>query len=117
MEYPERDELNAVIEHSIVLFEKGQYYECHEGLEKLWLRLKGLEKHFLAGLILLAAAMHKSHVQRNLRAARLLYSRAVHHLAWISDTFHGIDVRGFEHTVFKALPHHRVRPTVPRDRD
>ena len=114
---PTRDELKTVIEESIVLFEKGRYFECHEVLEQIWLKLKGLERHFLAGLILLAAAMHKSHMQRNLRAARLLYARAVYHLAWISDTFHGIDVRGFECAVFKALPHPRVRPSVPRERE
>ena len=41
------------------LFDKGEYFECHDLLEVYWRRETGAEKLFLQGLIQAAAAYHK----------------------------------------------------------
>jgi uncharacterized protein len=41
-------------------WEQGQFWEVHEVLEPLWLRLSGPDREFAQGVILLAAALHKA---------------------------------------------------------
>ncbi|HZS10245.1 MAG TPA: DUF309 domain-containing protein [Blastocatellia bacterium] len=59
----------------IELFNRGEYFECHEVLEEIWLTAGGQEKDFLHALIQVAAALH--HRQRgNDRGAASVYERA-----------------------------------------
>jgi hypothetical protein len=59
----------------IELFNRGQYFECHEVLEKLWQSAPEPERTFLHALIQVAAALH--HRQRgNHAGARSVYRRA-----------------------------------------
>lgn len=112
--YPDRAEIEAVLDQGIEHFETGRYFESHEVMEQIWLKLDGLEKHFMGGMILMAGCLHKAHRQGNRRSARLIYSRALHHLAWISDTFYGIDVREFERLVWETIPRTGRLIKVPR---
>jgi uncharacterized protein len=99
-------------QHGIELFNNGEYWECHESLEPLWMESTGLEKEFYAGVILLAAALHKARKMESPRGGRRNYAKALVHLALVPDTFHGVDVRELESTVHDALRHPYQEPKI-----
>ncbi|MGL4609396.1 MAG: DUF309 domain-containing protein [Trueperaceae bacterium] len=100
-------------QHGVELFNTGEFWECHEALEPLWMAAKDIEKEFYAGVILLAAALHKARHMNSPRGGRRNYAKALAHLALVPDTFHGIDVREFEATVHDALRHPYKEPKIP----
>ena len=100
-------------QHGVELFNAGEFWECHEALEPLWMAATGLEKEFYAGVILLAAALHKARKMDSSRGGRRNYAKALVHLALVPDTFHGVEVRELESTVHDALRHPYKQPTIP----
>jgi hypothetical protein len=106
-------EYTTELNEGIRLFAAGAYFETHEVLERPWLKQRGIDRHFLAGMIQLAAAIYKSRVQCNPRAGRRIYARALTHLAWVADTFRGVDVREMERRCLDALNDPRLMPEVP----
>ena len=100
-------------DEGVRLFEAGDYWECHEALEPPWLASDGLDKHFLGGLILLAAALHKARAMGSARGGRRNYAKALAHLAHVPDSFAGVRVRELEARVHRALVDPTLEPTVP----
>ncbi|MCA9837434.1 MAG: DUF309 domain-containing protein [Trueperaceae bacterium] len=100
-------------QEAIELFNKADYWECHEVLEPLWLAAEGLDKSFYSGVILLAAALHKARVMQSSRGGRRNYAKALHHLALIPDQFGQTDVRELEARVHQALRDFGYRPLFP----
>lgn len=100
-------------QHGVDLFNKGEFWECHEALEPLWMKVEGLEKEFYAGVILLAAALHKARQMESARGGRRNYAKAIVHLALVPDTFHGVNVRELEARVHEALRHPYKQPIIP----
>jgi uncharacterized protein len=99
-------------QHGVELFNNGEFWECHEALEPLWMKAAGLEKEFYAGVILLAAALHKARKMESPRGGRRNYAKALVHLAVVPDTFHGVDVRELEADVHEALRHPYKQPRI-----
>lgn len=99
------------LREAIGMFERGEYWETHEALERIWLHQHGVEKHFLAGFIQLACAIYKTR-QGNPRAGRRIFARALAHLAWVDGIFRGIDIRGLETECHKALKDEELFPVV-----
>ncbi len=95
------------------LFEAGAYWDAHEALEPSWLEADGIHKHFLGGLILLAAALHKARALHSARGGRRNYAKALRHLALVPDRYHGVDVRELEARVHAALRDRSLMPRVP----
>lgn len=95
------------------LFEAGEYWACHEALEVPWLEAEGLERSFLAGVILLAAALHKARAGASPRGGRRNYAKALRHLALVPDHYRGVDVRELEARVHAALRDPDLRPRIP----
>ena len=95
------------------LFEAGAYWECHEALEPPWLDASGLDEHFLGGVILLAAALHKAREMGSPRGGRRNYAKALAHLAHVPDTYLRIAVRELEAHVHDALRDETLRPRIP----
>jgi len=95
------------------LFNAGEYWEAHEALEPPWLASEGPDKRFYAGVILLAAALHKAHVMQNARGGRRNYAKALAHLALLPDLYHGVEVRRLEAVVHAALQDAALRPQIP----
>ena len=56
----------------IELFNRGQFFDCHEALEEVWLESSGEQKKFLQGLIQVAVALHHLRNGNRVGAARLL---------------------------------------------
>lgn len=94
------------------LFAVGEYWECHEVLEPLWLASSGLDKHFYGGVILLAAALHKSRAMGSERGGRRNYAKALAHLALLPDRYRGVEVRGLEAAVHAALGDPSLYPSL-----
>ena len=64
----------------IALFNRGEFFDCHEALEEVWLELSGERKKFLQGLIQVAVALHHLRNGNRVGAERLL-AAAVEKLA------------------------------------
>jgi hypothetical protein len=99
---------------AVALFEAGAFWDAHEALEAAWARSSGVEKHFLSGVILLAAALHKARALQSPRGGRRNYAKALRHLALVPDRYFGVDVREFEARVHAALRDPGTRPRIPR---
>ena len=99
-------------QHAVTLFNQGAYWESHEALESLWLKSDGQNKHFYAGIILLAAALHKARAMQNPRGGRRNYAKALRHLAVIPDHYHGVNVRQLESLVHAALQDDTLSPQI-----
>ena len=99
------------------LFEAGEYWEAHEALEPLWMEATGLDKSFLSGVILLAAALHKARKMDSPRGGRRNYAKALRHLALVPDTWEvcgsSVDVRELEARVHAALRDTAFTPHIP----
>lgn len=95
------------------LFDAGSFWDCHEALEDAWLEAEGTERRFLAGTILLAAALHKARGMGSPRGGRRNYAKALRHLATVPDRYAGVDVRAFEAVVHRALRRPELAPRVP----
>jgi uncharacterized protein len=100
---------------TIDCFEAGEYWDAHDELEPLWLEAQGTERAFSAGVILLAAALHKARSMGSARGGRRNYAKALRHLALVPDTFRGVDVRALEASVHRALSDPSIRPRWPGD--
>ena len=61
-----------LLEEGITLFNRGEFFDCHEVLEALWLESSGDRKKFLQGLIQVAVALHHLHNRNRVGAERLL---------------------------------------------
>lgn len=102
---------------AVAQFEAGAYWDCHETLEPSWLEAQGTEKRLLAGVILLAAALHKARAMGSARGGRRNYAKALRHLALVPDLYGGVDVRELEARVHRALRGDLQRPRIPREAD
>ncbi len=79
------------LEPGAILFDAQHFWEAHEAWEPHWLEAKknntALEAHYLQGLILLAATLHKGKVQGNLKGGRLNLQKARNHLERVPDGY------------------------------
>ena len=73
------------------MFNRGQFFHCHEVLEEVWLEFSGERKKFLQGLIQVAVALHHLRNGNRVGAERLL-DAAVAKLAGDSPERELIDV-------------------------
>ena len=101
-------------ERAVALFDEGAFWDAHEALEEGWLASHGVEKHFLSGVILLAAALHKARALGSPRGGRRNYAKALRHLALVPDRYFDVDVRELEARVHAALRDRTIAPTIPR---
>jgi predicted metal-dependent hydrolase len=111
-----------LFERGIELFNRGEFFTCHEVLEEIWLEEPEPEKPFFQGIIQMAAAFH--HFQRGNRTGLDSLLRAgVEKLRRFPPVYHGLDLAAllaqlqpwFEHLEnnrpLDALP----LPTLRRD--
>ncbi len=98
------------------LFDRGAFWDCHEALEAAWLAADHTERRFLAGVILLAAALHKARAMGSPRGGRRNFAKALRHLALVPDRWAGVDVRELEARVHTALRDPSLAPTIPLTR-
>src|SRR5574341_1222637 len=84
----------------IECFNEGQYFECHELLESLWLETGGVQEIFYQALIQAAVAIY--HLEgNNLWGALSLYQAALDKFSKVPDVYMGLSVREFEENLRK----------------
>lgn len=88
-----RDE-SDLFERGRVLFNAGQFFECHDVWEEVWKRASGDDRLFFQGLIQAAVAI--LHLERgNLRGAGSTYAKATAKLDGLSGEYMGIALEDF----------------------
>ena len=75
---------------AVRLFNEGQYWECHEVLEEVWLDTPYPQRFFWSALIKLAVGMHHA-ARRNPHGARVKIGDAVRLLPLFQPNFAGVD--------------------------
>lgn len=81
-------------ERGLALFNRGEFFACHEVWESLWLRSSGAEKRFHQGLIQAAAAL--LHAERgNRRGASSTWRKAREKLDALPAIHHGVALGEF----------------------
>jgi hypothetical protein len=84
--------LPAQFLRGIELFNAGEFFECHEAWEEIWLKSDGVEREFLHALIQIAVAL--LHVQRgNLKGALSVFERARRKLAALPPIVMNLDAQ------------------------
>ncbi len=122
---------------ALELWHQGQFWEVHEALEPLWLRLSGLEMHSNAqgkspaehtqametprnerlerelthGIILLAAALHKARTSPT--GGWRNFKKALKHLEEIPEIYQGIRVAELVQETRRTLEMPSHRPGFP----
>jgi predicted metal-dependent hydrolase len=91
------------------LWLRGLYWEVHEVLEPAWIEAKGPKRHFIQGVIQLAAALHKAKTSK--KGAERLLQKALGHLRQVP----GLDAEAFAAGVRQALEEPSARPPFPLD--
>ena len=87
-EKPSEELLQAIAE-----FNRGDWFECHETLEELWVGAKGELRDFYQGVLQLAVALHHWR-NGNFKGALTLLQGGSNCLSRVSAVCLGVDVTG-----------------------
>ncbi len=79
-------------------FNSERYWECHETLESAWRNMRGNEKSYVQGLILVCAAFVHHQKGEGVVAMSVL-RRALKQLDFGAKSYHGIEVEAFKRQV------------------
>jgi len=83
-------ESRAAYLHGLDLYNRGQFFECHEALEEIWREAAGPERLFLQSLIHFAVAFHH-HGRQNPMGALLQLGKGLRKLAGYLPEYGGLD--------------------------
>ncbi len=87
--------MHPLLREGLTLFNRRQYFACHERLEELWREGKGEEQKFYEGLIQVATALHLRFYRGGHRGTINLLNRALLCLEDYRPHFQGINVELF----------------------
>src|SRR5690606_33002088 len=83
----------AWFDRGLAAYAAGEYFDAHELWEELWRDAPaGFDRHFIQGLIQVAAAMHKVLEHHKPKPAARLLTRALDKLADAPSDYRGLDV-------------------------
>lgn len=75
----------------IALFNRGDYYACHDALEAIWMEAPSLDKPFYQGILQIAVGLY--HLgNHNRRGAMTLLGEGVNRLRAFEPVYGGVDV-------------------------
>jgi uncharacterized protein len=101
-------EYRKEFELGVTEFNSGQFFECHDTFEHLWMEQRGERKRFIQGLI--QAAVGIFHASRNnFRGANSQLTKGMAKLAEFRPRYLGIDV---EKLYNDLIPLHRSVQTI-----
>lgn len=81
----------AELQKAIEEFNAGEWFECHETLEELWVGEKGELRDFYQGLLQIAVALYHWR-NGNLKGAMGLLQKGAHCLSRVTAHCQGVDV-------------------------
>jgi hypothetical protein len=76
---------------AVDLFNRREFFACHDALEELWNETLGPEREFYQGLIHAAVALFHFG-EGNLGGAKKMYGSALHYLAPYQPRYCGVDL-------------------------
>ncbi|MGB5974888.1 MAG: DUF309 domain-containing protein [Nodosilinea sp.] len=79
------------LQESVALFNRGEYYSCHDSLEAIWMEASTLEKPFYQGILQIAVGLY--HLgNHNWQGASILIGEGVNRLRPFEPGYGGLDV-------------------------
>jgi len=84
--------MHAKLKEAIALFNKHEYFSCHEMLEEIWHEAAAEERNFYEGLIRFATGLHLRFNRRNPQGAINLLTQGLMRLEDYRPTYQGVDV-------------------------
>ena len=103
------------IREGVELFNRGEYFDCHELLEAIWLETTGETKLFLQGLIQLAVSYHHLRRKNFIGSGRLMRS-SIQKLSRPTESTRWIDSEDLVRTLaaqLEEIESRRARPDLP----
>jgi hypothetical protein len=99
----------------ISLFNRAEFFECHEVLEEVWRHAPEPDRKFLQALIQTAVALHH-YSKGNSTGARALFARALLNLANYPEEFGGLALPPLRQSIVlwqEALDRGTATPPLP----
>jgi uncharacterized protein len=91
-------------------FQQGQFYECHDTLEALWIEAQEPNKTFLQGVLQISVACYHLSNQ-NWKGAVILLGEGIRRLSSYRPEYAGLDVEYLIHTSADLLDYlHAIGP-------
>ena len=85
-------------------FQQGEFYDCHDTLEALWMEAQEPDKTFLQGILQIAVAYYHLGNQ-NWRGAVILLGEGSRRLISYQPEYGGLDIEHFVETSLEFLSH------------
>ncbi|TVQ10422.1 MAG: DUF309 domain-containing protein [Leptolyngbya sp. DLM2.Bin27] len=87
------DSIDSPLGKGIDLFNRGEYYACHDVLEAIWIEATMVEKPFYQGILQIAVGLY--HLgNHNWQGASILLGEGVNRLRPFEPAYAGVDVAG-----------------------
>lgn len=84
--------MNDALKNSVTLFNRREYFACHEVLEEAWQKATGEDRKFYEGFIQLATALHLRFHRGGHKGTINLLTQALRHLEDYRPQYQRIDV-------------------------
>lgn len=85
------ESVDPSLREGIDLFNRGEYYRCHDVLEAIWMEANTLEKPFYQGILQIAVGLY--HLgNHNWQGASILLGEGVNRLRPFEPAYAGVDV-------------------------
>ncbi len=84
--------MHAKLKNAITLFNRREYFECHEVLEEIWREAAEEDKAFFEGLIRFATGLHLRFNRRAPQGAINLLTQGLMRIENYRPAHHGVDV-------------------------
>jgi predicted metal-dependent hydrolase len=94
--------LDPRLQHGIDLFNRGEFFECHEALEEIWMPERGPRRLFLQALIHFAVAFYHDGRGNPVGAARQL-RKGLRKLSAYLPAYEGVDTAALYEAGLQAL--------------
>jgi uncharacterized protein len=101
------EELPASFWQGVQEFQSGQFYECHDTLEALWIEAQEPNKTFFQGILQIAVACYHLGNQ-NWRGAVILLGEGIRRLSPYQPDYGSIDINFFLDTSSALLSHLQI---------
>ena|SRR5437764_968912 len=98
----EDDHFEKQFVHGVELFNRKEFFDCHDAFEELWQEERGERRLFLQGLIQAAVGCH--HLSNgNTSGAISQYNKSLDKLRKYADDFLGLDMKNFRTEIERCL--------------
>jgi predicted metal-dependent hydrolase len=96
------EHFNKIFQHGVDLFNKKEFFDCHDAFEELWMEERGERRLFLQGLIQAAVGCH--HLSNgNTSGAISQYTKSLDKLRQYPDDYMGLEMQTFRKEIERCF--------------